>query len=95
MRIEIGAEARADLSAVLGYGVEAFGRENAEAYLRALHVALSRLVDHPFSAPLHHFIDPPIRALSYRSHRIFYDVIQDCVIIRRILHKSMDSARWL
>jgi toxin ParE1/3/4 len=95
MRIEIGAEARADLSPVLAYGLEVFGRETAEAYLRGLYQAIANLSDYPLAAPLHGFVHPPIRALSYRSHRVFYDVEEERVIVRRTLHKAMDASRWL
>lgn len=80
---------------IYAYGSENFGHEAAADYLRGLHHAITRLADYPLSAPLYRQIRPAIRALSWRSHHIFYDVEDSRVVIRRILHKAMDVARWL
>lgn len=40
-------------------------------------------------------IEPAIRSVPCRSHRIYYDMADDAVRIQRVLHKAMDAEKWL
>ncbi len=87
--------ADADLVNIIDYSIEAFGIATAEAYARSFERAFALLVDHPEAGPFHPDIDPPIRSLSHRSHRIFYEICEGGVRIQRILHKTMDASKHL
>jgi toxin ParE1/3/4 len=93
--LELRAAAEADLRAILNYSVEQFGEAVAETYLRSFDQAFDLLRRHPQAGAMRTDIEPPIRCLSHRSHRIFYDVDGDTIWVVRVLHRAMDVERWL
>jgi toxin ParE1/3/4 len=88
--IRIRQAADLDLTSILQFSIAQFGRETAQAYLRGINKAFDMLSRHPEAGELRPEIDPPIRCLPYRSHRIFYDLDGDTVWIVRVLHHAMD-----
>jgi toxin ParE1/3/4 len=95
IRLELSRAADADLSAILEYGVSAFGVEVAEAYFLSFEQAFDLIRRHPRIGAVVGAVRPPIRALPHRSHRILYDVFEDHVVVQRVLHLAMDVERWL
>ena len=95
MRIELSEWADADIVAMLQYGFEQFGWARAEAYSESFEQSFVLLRAFPLIGVLHEDLHPPIRSLHHRSHRIFYDIEGDLVVIQRILHHSMDAKRHL
>lgn len=95
MRLELSDEADADIIGILKYGSANFGWERAEAYVASFEESFVRLIDHPQIGALHPTVRPPIHSWPHGSHRIFYDIIEDAIVVQRILHKSVDVARWL
>jgi toxin ParE1/3/4 len=93
--VRLRQAADADLAAILEYSVAEFGAVAAEAYLRSFDKAFDLLRRHPEAGALRQEIDPPIRCLPHRSHRIFYDVEGNTVWIVRVLHYAMDAQNWL
>ena len=67
----------------------------AAAYLRRLENAYALLAEHPRIGPLHDGVRPPIRSFPCGRHRLYYDVMDDAVIVRRVLHQAMDVQRHL
>jgi toxin ParE1/3/4 len=95
IRLAISNAAAADITDILVYGGELFGWDAAEDYAASFEIAFALLRDHPQAGAVHAEIRPPIRSLAHRRHRIFYDLIDDTIIVRRVLHMSMDVARHL
>ncbi|QQV77252.1 type II toxin-antitoxin system RelE/ParE family toxin [Sphingomonas aliaeris] len=95
MRIEVSDEAQDELLGILRYGYDMFGEDASEAYLRGFDNAFALIVVHPAIGTLHDHVRPPIRSLPYGSHRIFYDVFEDFIVVQRVLHKAMDAERHL
>jgi toxin ParE1/3/4 len=93
--VRLRAAAAEDLAAILEYSVERFGNEVGEDYLRSFGQAFDLLGRHPKAGSLRADIQPPIRCLPHRSHRIFYDLDAQTVWIVRVLHHAMDVERWL
>jgi toxin ParE1/3/4 len=88
--VRLRAAADADLASILDYSVERFGEEVGEAYVASFRAAFDLLSRHPLAGAVRTEIDPPIRALPHRSHRIFYDVEDGIVWIVRVLHHAID-----
>lgn len=88
--VRLRAAADADLASILDYSIERFGEEVGEAYLASFGDAFNLLGRHPMAGALRTEIQPPIRSLSHRNHRIFYDVEDGVVWIVRVLHHAMD-----
>ena len=95
MLVEVSEAANADLDAILDYGVGRFGEEVAEAYVRRFQDVYDLIAEHPFAGALHGSVRPPIRSLPCGSHRVYYDVVGDRAVVRRVLHQSMDVERHL
>ncbi|SDA35052.1 type II toxin-antitoxin system RelE/ParE family toxin [Sphingomonas sp. NFR15] len=87
--------AKADLVAILAYGTEAFGIERAESYLRRFDMTFARIREYLLAGRRHDPIRPPIHSVPCGSHRVYYDVLPDRVVVQRVLHKAMDIERWL
>ena len=93
--VEISEAADADLTDIFDYGADHFGDEAAAAYVRGFNDAFALISDHPLIGAIHDRVRPPIHSLPHGSHRIYYDIVEDRVIVRRILHKAMDVERHL
>ena len=94
-RVEISELADADLATILDYGVAEFGEQTGEAYVAGFDASFALIAEHPFAGAVHDDVRPPIHSLPHGSHRIFYDVRDDRVIVQRVLHKAMDVERWV
>jgi toxin ParE1/3/4 len=90
IRLEMSRAADADLSAILEYGISAFGIEVGEAYFLSFEQAFDLIRRHPGIGAVVDAVRPPIHALPHRSHRILYDVFEDHVVVQRVLHMAMD-----
>lgn len=95
MKVELSQEADCDLVSILIYGADTFGWDSAQAYVEGFDRSLALLARHPEIGVLHEEFRPPIRSLPHGSHRLFYDVEPERIIIRRVLHKSVDVRRWI
>ena len=88
--LRLRAAADADLVEILDCSLETFGEAVATEYLRSFEGAFDLPRRHPQAGALRAEIDPPIRCLPHRRHRIFYDLEGDIVWIVRVLHHAMD-----
>lgn len=95
MLVEVSEAANADLDEVYDYGAGTFGLAAADAYLRQFQAAYALIAEHPYAGPEHAVIRPPIRSIPCGSHRVYYDVLSDRIVVRRVLHKRADVERHL
>jgi toxin ParE1/3/4 len=89
-RLDIKAAARAELAQIYDFSREEFGMDVAEAYMAGLRGAFDRLLEFPLLGPVYAGVTPEVRLFLHRSHRIFYRVEKDVVLIVRVLHKRRD-----
>lgn len=90
-RLDIKATARAELAQIYDYSVAEFGPKVAEAYLTGLRNAFERLLEFPFMGTIYPDVTPEVRVILHRSHRVFYRIESDKVLVVRILHKMRDA----
>jgi toxin ParE1/3/4 len=90
-RLDIKATARAELAQIYDYSVAEFGREVAEVYLEGLRVTVDRLLEFPFMGAIYPDVKPEVRVMLHRSHRVFYRIEGEMILIVRILHKMRDA----
>lgn len=93
--VRLSRQAEADLETIRLYSVAHFGGDVARAYLESFEKTFRLLAEHPRIGVRHADFDPPIHSISNGSHRLYYDVIADEVIVQTILHKATDAKRWL
>ena len=63
--------------------------------LRGFDDAFALIAGHPLIGPLCDAVHPPIHGLPHGSHRIFYDVFADRMVVQRILHERMAAGQQL
>ena len=90
-RLDIKATARAELAQIYDYSVAEFGPKVAEAYLTGLRNTFDRLLEFPFIGTIYPDVTPDVRVTIHRSHRVFYRIDGDEILIVRILHKMRDA----
>lgn len=95
MKLRIGRLAAADVDAIFGYGLLNFGPDQAIAYLDQIEAKYRLLLDHPRSGRADPALGTGVRSLSCRSHRIYYQVDGETILIRRVRHKASDPRWWL
>lgn len=93
--IAVREEASVDIANTYRFSLENFGEAVAAEYMAGLDEAIGRLGRHPEMGRIDRGIVPPIRILTYRSHRIYYDFDGTTVYIARIFHHAMNAAARL
>jgi toxin ParE1/3/4 len=94
-RLELSAEADADLTEILSYGTERFGEAAADAYFFSFEKSFELLRRHPEAGQVDEQSRHHLRRFLHKSHRIFYRLGDDAVLIVRVFHHSRDVGRYL
>ena len=95
MQLELTASAEADYFNIIEYSFTEFGEKAAIEYAYTLDEAFARLVDYPQLGSSETRLRGAVRSLACRKHRVFYSLEENRIVVRRILHKSMDAEYWL
>jgi len=86
LKIEISAQANADLDRMVQEGLSQFGRKQTEGYLESVYAAFRMIADFPYANREYAEFEPPLRVYSHRSHLILYLVDDGLLSIIRIRH---------
>ena len=87
----LSPRAEEDFGAILLYGVNTWGEDQADAYEDAIDRALDRLGRFPRMGRARDEIFPGCRSLPVEQHAIYYHADRRMVTIDRILHAKMDA----
>ena len=90
MRLEITLAARADISDILLFTEQRWGREQRDAYMQFIDVALSRLLAVPGMGRLVDELSSGLHRVNVESHVIYYWVDEDRLTVARVLHARQD-----
>lgn len=90
MRLEISPGARADISDILLFTEQQWGRQQRDAYRRLLDVAFRRLIAMPGMGRPFEDLSPGLRRVNIESHVVYYWVDDDRLTIARVLHQRQD-----
>ena len=88
-------EASADVEAIYRFSQARFGVAVADDYHEGLLETVVRLETFPEMGREVSGLAPPVRALSFRSHAIYYRFDGATVTVERILHHAMNAAARL
>jgi toxin ParE1/3/4 len=88
--LRISRDAQADLRDIRSYSKASFGVAVARAYLDGLSGVFGSLRECPMIGVAREDLGSGVRAIGYRSHRIYYEVAGDVVGILRVLHHARD-----
>ena len=90
---ELSAAADQDIVDIYDYAEQAYGAEQAEAYVLKLEVFLDELVRSPEMGRGRDEIKPGLRSFPKEHHVIFYRILNDRIRIVRVLHNRRDLTR--
>ncbi len=91
--ILISERAEADLRGIWRWSYDQFGEAQADRYLDELDDGLQKCRAAPEEGRQRHAIRPDYWSRLVRKHVVFYTFTNDEVLIRRVLHGSMDLPR--
>lgn len=84
-----------DLKDIGRHTRQAWGREQARRYLRALHEKMQSLAANPNLGVVRDDVAEGYRSARVGHHHIFYRTDRDDIVVVRVLHESMDVQRHL
>lgn len=83
-----------DLENIFEYTVYEFNYDQAIKYLDSFDAILENLSANPNLGRLRNEIRNELRSITHSKHVIFYRIIENEIIILRILHGSRDLPRY-
>jgi toxin ParE1/3/4 len=89
----LSTRADADILEIVAYTVKRFGIEQGRRYHDGLKRTFQVLAEHPAKGRAADDIAPGLRRWNYQSHVVFFRLDRDGVVIVRVLHQAMDTAR--
>ncbi len=90
MNIVISNAAYEDIKDIWAYSLNTWGINQAEHYIEKLYTFVTMLTDAHQIGRTYTEINPDCKGLLCQQHIIFYKVIDDRIIILRVLHKAMN-----
>ena len=86
----VSRAARVDLKNIAAYTQKVWGAEQRRTYLKGLDLAFHFLAENPLSGVACNYVAENLRKHRFESHTIFYEKLNNDIVIVRVLHKSMD-----
>ena len=85
--VDITLRASHDLHDIKGYTEEMFGADQANLYLDEIETAITTIRTQPnIGKPV--LIDITYRCFEVKKHRVFFDLIDQLIVIHAVLHQS-------
>ena len=94
-RLELSVDADRDIERLLSWGTLQFGEAAADRYHFSFQSTFDLLMRHPHTGARYEEVAHELRVFRHKSHRIFYLVEEDRLLIVRVLHHAMDAPRLL
>jgi toxin ParE1/3/4 len=94
-RYVLSPRAQGDLSDIWDYTAEHWGAEQANAYLRVLQRAIEVVAHDPRRGRPYDEVREGYRAHLAGSHMLIYRVLENGIVVVRVLHSRMDFERHL
>lgn len=89
-RLRTAPAARDDIREIRAFSKAAFGAHVARDYLDGLSAMFDLIEARPRTGAPEPELGEGMRSFRYRSHRIYYRLEQDDVLVVRILHQARD-----
>ena len=89
----LSEQASCDLDSILDYSMDNFGVEVMLGYHHSLERCFTLLAEHPDLGTAAEHVRDDYFCFYHRSHAVFYTLIDNDILIVRVLHKSMDVPR--
>mgnify|MGYP000518813376 CR=1 FL=1 len=93
LRLAVTEDAAIDLEDIQAYTLTQWGKEQAREYEDALDRAFATLREQPQLGISRDDLLDGLRGYTVQSHIVFYLIVDDTLVVQRVLHQRMDSAR--
>jgi toxin ParE1/3/4 len=87
--------AAADVAAIFVRGAAEFGAAQAEKYHAGLERIFEFLAANPRVARERDEFSPPVRLHPFGVHIVVYRIVDEDILVVRVLHGRQDWERWL
>ncbi len=88
----LSSSAAGDIERIFEFGIDQFGLEEALDFRDRLVIRLSHIAEAPYQYPAVDDIKPGYRRSVFGSHAIYYQVLENTIVIARILERR--TATW-
>jgi toxin ParE1/3/4 len=90
LQVTLSARASRDVRIIQRHTLKQWGQEQATFYDEAILRALETLREHPELGKIRDELGIGFRSYRVMRHSIFYRVIDDQILVHRILHQRME-----
>ncbi len=91
-RLRTAPAAHQDIQGIRTYSKSAFGPRTAKEYLDGLSAVFALLEARPLAGVAEEDLGEGMRSFGFRSHRIYYRLDGDELLVVRVLHYARDVA---
>ncbi len=91
-RVALSSRAEDDRDAIYERGLDDWGEAQASEYMGAIRLALEDLATFPEMGRTQDDLRDGVRAHPVHRHVIFYQIVDDEVLVGRILHARQDAS---
>jgi toxin ParE1/3/4 len=91
LRIELNADANADVRSIRAYTVRVYGDAQARRYIAGLRARMSVVAENPRIGRIYRGAEPETWRATYGQHFIYYRVEGEVLVIVRVLHQRMQQ----
>lgn len=88
-------KAEREIESIYEYSIAHFGLRVARSYTSGLHDCFDLLAENPSWGSDYGFLKAGLLRYEYRSHAVYYQPLQDGVLIVRVLGSKQDPARHI
>ncbi len=90
MKYKLSSAAAKDIEEIYLYGYMQFGESQADLYAAMLENRIAIICANPRIGRIDSRVRPAVRRFECERHVIFYDALEDHILIVRILHGATD-----
>jgi len=83
------------LVGIADYTQKRWSRAQKRKYLNKTRVGLGNLQQMPAMGTPRNEIEEGLRSLAIENHIVFYRILENMLVVVRVLHQSMDAPRHL
>ncbi len=87
-------QAEKDLEAIIDFTLQRWGSVQSHTYIDTLQETAQILADNHLLGTERDGLSHGLRSFPYQSHLLFYVIQQEGITIVRVLHSSVDVARY-
>ena len=94
LALSVTPKAKSDLVGIWVYTCEEWGLDQADEYLDRLEAGMKQLITYPSLGTSYAHVRPGYRRLQVAHHVVLYQILEEEILVVRVLHEVMDVPRY-